>query len=217
MPLEIPAMSSLALAMFCITVVPLILTPGPDILYITTRGIAQGRFAALISTLGVCAGYLVHTALAVAGLTALLYASEFLFELVRYVGAAYLVYLGIKAWRDRTSFAAVSSDAPRPTARLFFTGMATSVLNPKGILLFFAYFPQFVSPQAGNVPQQLLFIGILFTVLCGLVYGTYAFFSAAIGRRLKAMPRFADCMRWLTASVLVGLGLRLLVQDRQTN
>lgn len=210
-------MSKVALATFLITVIPLIFTPGPDILYITTRGISQGRFAAIVSTLGVCAGYLVHTALAVAGLTALLYASEFLFRLVRYIGAAYLVYLGIKAWRDRTMFApTVSKDAPRAAARLFLTGMATSVLNPKGILLFLAYFPQFISPQAGDVPQQLFLIGITFTTLCALVYGTYAFFSASIGMRLRNMPRFVDCMRWLTSSVLIGLGVRLLVEDRRT-
>jgi threonine/homoserine/homoserine lactone efflux protein len=209
-------MSKVALVTFLITVVPLVLTPGPDVLYITTRGVSQGKVAALVSTCGVCVGYLIHTALAVAGLTALLYASEILFELVRYVGAAYLVYLGIRAWRDRTIFEPIEThQAPRATARLFFTGMATSVLNPKGILLFLAYFPQFVSPQAGSVPQQLCLIGIVFTTLCGLVYGTYAVFSASIGRRIRSAPRFADCMRWLTSSVLIGLGVRLLVADRR--
>jgi threonine/homoserine/homoserine lactone efflux protein len=208
-------MSSFALWAFCLTVLPLILTPGPDIVYITTRGIAQGRQAALISTLGVCAGYLVHTALAVLGLTAVLYASEFLFNIVRYVGAAYLVYLGLKTLMSKSQFEVSSHEAPRAAARLFMTGMATSVMNPKGILLFFAYFPQFVSPAAGNVTQQLFVIGTVFTVMCGLVYGTYGFFSSAIGARLSGTPRFAEIMRWLTASVLIALGLRLLVQERR--
>ena len=208
-------MSSFALLMFCVTVLPLILTPGPDIIYITTRGIAQGRRAALISTLGVCSGYLVHTALAVFGLTAVLYTSEFLFDIVRYVGAAYLVYLGVKVFRDKIQLEPSAHDDPRAVTRLFTTGMLTSVMNPKGILLFFAYFPQFVSPEAGNVSQQLLVVGTMFTAMCGVVYGAYGFFSSAIGERLSKTPRFAEAMRWLTASVLIALGLRLLVQERR--
>jgi threonine/homoserine/homoserine lactone efflux protein len=203
------------LLLFALTVLPLILTPGPDILYITTRGIAQGRRAASISTLGVCAGYLVHTLLAVLGLTAVLYASEILFNVIRYLGAAYLVYLGVRTLRSRVKFELVAAGQPRSEGRLFLTGMTTSVLNPKGILLFLSYLPQFVAPDAGNAPIQLLAVGILFTMMCGLVYGTYGYFSSAIGARLSSAPRFADIMRWMTGSVLIGLGLRLMVPERR--
>ena len=208
-------MSSVSLLMFCITVLPLILTPGPDILYITTRGIAQGRRAALISTAGVCAGYVAHTLLAVAGLTAILHASELLFDAVRYAGAAYLLYLGIKTLRSKAQFEVRGDRQVHEPRWLFLTGMATSVMNPKGILLFFAYLPQFVSPEAGSVPRQLLIVGMLFTLMCGIVYGTYALCSSAIGRRLSSTPRFADAMRWLTGGVFVGLGLRLLFSERR--
>lgn len=208
-------MSSLSLLMFCVTVLPLIFTPGPDILYITTRGIAQGRRAALISTSGVCAGYLVHTMMAVVGLTAILYASEFLFNAVRYVGAAYLLYLGIKTLRSKAQFEIRENDQAHDPRWLFLTGMATSVMNPKGILLFFAYLPQFASPEAGSVPMQLFIVGTMFTLMCGIVYGIYACFSSAIGHRLSQAPRFADAMRWVTASVLMGLGLRLLFPERR--
>src|SRR5262245_41141007 len=208
-------MHSSTLLIFALTVLPLILTPGPDVLYVTTRGIAQGRRAALISTLGVCAGYAVHTLLAVLGLTAVLYASEILFNAVRYAGAAYLVYLGVRTLRSRAQFQLIAAGQPRGDGRLFLTGMATSVLNPKGILLFFAYLPQFVVPGSGNVPLQLMTVGMLFTVMCGLVYGTYGHFSSAIGARLASAPRFADAMRWLTGSVLIGLGLRLMVPERR--
>ncbi len=208
-------MSSFSLLLFCLTVLPLIFTPGPDILYITTRGIAQGRRAALISTAGVCAGYVAHTMMAVAGLTAILYASEFLFNVIRYVGAAYLLYLGVNALRSKTQFELLGNREAHNARWLFLTGMATSVMNPKGILLFFAYLPQFVSPDAGSVPMQLLIVGTLFTLMCGSVYGVYAFFSSAIGHRLSNAPRFADAMRWLTASVFIGLGLRLLFSERR--
>lgn len=208
-------MQSFTLVVFCLTVLPLIFTPGPDIIYITTRGIAQGRQAALISTLGVCAGYVAHTLLAVFGLTALLYASETLFNIVRYAGAAYLLYLGVKTLRSKSQIDLAGDGRQRSKRRLFLTGMATSVMNPKGILLFFAYFPQFVVPAAGNVTGQLLVIGALFTGMCGLVYGTYGFFSGAIGERLSRTPRFADVMKWLTGSVMIGLGLRLAIPDQK--
>lgn len=208
-------MSSLSLLLFCVTVLPLIFTPGPDVLYITTRGIAQGRRAAMISTLGVCAGYVAHTMMAVAGLTAILYASEFLFNAVRYAGAAYLLYLGIKTLRSKAQFDVTGDHQTHNPRSLFFTGMATSVMNPKGILLFFAYLPQFVSPEAGSIPMQLFIVGTLFTLMCGIVYGIYGFFSSAIGHRLANAPRFADAMRWLTASVFMGLGLRLLFSERR--
>ncbi len=208
-------MSSFSLLMFCVTVLPLIFTPGPDILYITTRGIGQGRRAALISTSGVCAGYVAHTMMAVAGLTAILYASEVLFNAVRYAGAAYLLYLGVKTLRSKAQFEISGDHQVHDPRWLFLTGMATSVMNPKGILLFFAYLPQFVSPEAGSIPMQLFIVGMLFTLMCGIVYGTYAFFSSAIGQRLSKAPRFADAMRWLTASVLMGLGLRLLFSERR--
>lgn len=208
-------MQTVTLIVFCATVTPLILTPGPDIIYITTRGISQGRRAALISTLGVCAGYLVHTLLAVLGLTALIYASETLFATVRYAGAAYLLYLGVKVIRDKSHVQLKSDRTALGNRRMFLTGIATSVLNPKGILLFFSYFPQFVTPEAGNVAEQLLIIGTLFTLMCGLVYGTYGLFSGAIGARLSAAPRLADLMKWLTGSVMIGLGVRLALSDRK--
>src|SRR5687767_521003 len=114
-------MDSLALLMFCATVLPLILTPGPDVLYITTRGIAQGRRAAMISMLGVCSGYCAHTLLAVMGLTAVLYASEALFDVVRYVGAAYLLYLGVKTLRSKARFDLKPDREEHASRRLFLT------------------------------------------------------------------------------------------------
>src|SRR5262245_16156599 len=131
-------MQTITLIIFCATVLPLIFTPGPDVIYITTRGMAHGRQVALISTLGVCAGYVIHTFLAVLGLSAVIHASETLFNLVRYVGAAYLVYLGIQAIRSKAHFELKGSKERLSNKRIFLTGMMTSVTNPKGILLFIA-------------------------------------------------------------------------------
>jgi threonine/homoserine/homoserine lactone efflux protein len=200
--------------LFFVTVLPLVITPGPDIIYIMTRGIAQGRRAALVSTLGVCGGYAVHTLLAVMGLTAVLYASATLFTTLKYLGALYLGYLGVMLIRSRarTEF---KDDGRRVSGKkMLLTGMATSIFNPKGILLFMAYFPQFVSADQPVAPQLLL-IGALFTLMCGIVYGAYGFFSGTLGERLSAQPRVASAMRWLTGSVLIGLGLRMALPARR--
>jgi threonine/homoserine/homoserine lactone efflux protein len=208
-------MDAAKLLLFCATVLPLVLTPGPDIIYITTRGIAQGRRAAVVSTLGVCAGYSVHTLLAVLGLTAVLYASETLFNVVRYAGAAYLLYLGISCLRSKSPLGLDADRRRMSWKRMALTGMTTSILNPKGILLFFAYFPQFVTPSQGNPMRQLLIIGTLFTLMCAAVYGTYGFFSGAIGERLLSKPRIANTLKWFTGSVLIGLGLRMALPSRR--
>ena len=149
------------------------------------------------------------------GLTALVYASETLFSIVRYAGAAYLLYLGIKAIRSKSQIELKADKRVLGNRRMFLTGVATSVMNPKGILLFFSYFPQFVVPEAGNVSGQLFVIGALFTVMCGIVYGMYGFFSGAIGERLSTTPRIADVLKWLTGSVFIGLGVRLALPDKK--
>jgi threonine/homoserine/homoserine lactone efflux protein len=208
-------MQTVTFIVFCATVLPLILTPGPDIIYITTRGIAQGRQAALISTLGVCSGYAVHTILAVLGLTALIYTSEILFSLVRYAGAAYLLYLGIKTIGSKAHVELNADKRSLGSWRMFLTGVTTSVMNPKGILLFFSYFPQFVVPGAGNVAGQLFVIGALFTGMCGVVYAIYGMFSAVIGERLLTTPQVGKLMKWLTGCVLISLGLRLALPDNK--
>jgi len=206
---------TVTLIIFCVTVLPLIITPGPDIIYITTRGIAQGRQAGLISTLGVCTGYVVHTLLAVLGLTALVYASETLFNVLRYAGAAYLLYLGIKAIRSKSRIELKTDKKLLGNSRMYLTGVVTSVMNPKAILFFISYLPQFTVPEAGNLTGQLFVLGALFTGMCALVYGMYGFFSGTIGERLSESPRVSDLMRWLTGSVLIGLGVRLALPDKR--
>jgi threonine/homoserine/homoserine lactone efflux protein len=200
---------------FCVTVLPLIFAPRPDIIYNTTRGIAKGRQAGLISTLGVCTGYLVHTLPAVLGLSALVYASETLFHILRCAGAACLLYLGIKAIRSKSHIELKTDNRLLGSRRMYLTGAATSAMNPKAILLFIWYLPQFVVPETGNVTGQLFVLGTLFTGMCALVCAMYGFFSGAIGDRLSEAPRVSDLMRWLTGSVLIGLGVALALPDKR--
>jgi threonine/homoserine/homoserine lactone efflux protein len=204
------------LLLFATVIVILALTPGPDVIYITTRGIAQGRKAALLSTGGICIGYLVYTWLSALGLSAVLQSSAMAFEIVRYAGAIYLVYLGIRALLSKQggplTLGAVNPATP---SRILQQGIFTSMLNPKGILVFAALLPQFVNPHVGSVPLQMTAFGLTFTLICLCIYGGYAYLSGSLGEKLATMPRFASVLRYLAGSVLIGLGARLFFLERR--
>ena len=203
------------LLLFASIIVVLALTPGPDVIYITTRGMAQGRRAALLSTLGICIGYLVYTMLAALGLSALLQSSAIVFDIVRYAGAIYLVYLGIRILLSKHGGPLIRGAIyPLPARRILQQGILTSMLNPKGILVFAALLPQFVHPYLGDVPLQMTVFGLTFTLICLCIYGGYAYLSGKLGEKLATQPRFASILRWLTGSVLTGLGARLLFLER---
>jgi threonine/homoserine/homoserine lactone efflux protein len=205
------------LLLFASIIVFLALTPGPDVIYIMTRGIAQGRKAALFSTAGICIGYLVYTTLAALGLSALLQSSALAFEIVRYAGAIYLVYLGIRTLMSKQGgplrLRAVN---PASHGRILQQGILTSMLNPKGILVFAALLPQFVNAHLGSVPWQMTAFGLTFTLICLCIYGGYAYLSGSLGEKLATQPRFASVLRWLTGSVLIGLGARLFFLERRS-
>jgi threonine/homoserine/homoserine lactone efflux protein len=212
---EVTPMFFSNLLLFATIIVVLALTPGPDVIYITTRGIAQGRTAALLSTVGICIGYLVYTMLAALGLSALLQSSVIAFDIVRYAGATYLVYLGIRALMSKYSGPLTQGAVnPVPAGRILQQGILTSMLNPKGILVFAALLPQFVNPHLGNVPLQMTAFGLTFTLICLCIYGGYAYLSGRLGEKLATQPRFASVLRWLTGSVLIGLGARLFFLKR---
>lgn len=204
------------LLLFASIVVVLALTPGPDIIYITTRGMVQGRRAALLSTVGICAGYIVYTTLAALGLSALLQSSALAFDIVRYAGAIYLAYLGIRTLLSKASGPLTKGEVrAAPPGRILQQGILTSMLNPKGILVFAALLPQFVNPRLGSVPLQMTAFGLTFTLICLCVYGGYAYLSGSLGEKLAARPRFATVLKYLTGSVLIGLGARLLFLERR--
>lgn len=193
----------------------LIVTPGPDMIYVVTRGVSQGRAAGLVSAWGACSGLIVHTVLASIGLSALLQSSAAAFTVVRYVGAAYLIYLGIKAFLSRENFSVPRASAPTlRLKKLFLQGVASNVLNPKIALFFLAFLPQFVSPASGNAALQMLVLGLIFTILALLVFNVIAYFSGTLGYWLDKKPAFARGLQWMTGSVLVGLGLRLALPNQ---
>ena len=195
--------------------VALIVAPGPDNILVLTRGVAQGRSAALVSAAGASLGLVVHSVFAAVGLSALLAQSAVAFSAIKYIGAAYLVYLGVRALLSREGFA-IQADAPSPKLRsILVQAFATNVLNPKVTLFFLAFLPQFVVSDAGGAAQQLLVLGMTFALLGLAFLCVLAYFSGALGYRVSTRPVYTNALRWLTGSVFIGLGLRLALQDRR--
>jgi threonine/homoserine/homoserine lactone efflux protein len=203
------------LILFLTASLALIVAPGPDNILVLTRGIAQGRSAALVSAAGASVRLVIHSVFAAVGLSALLQQSAIAFSVVKYVGAAYLIYLGIKALLDRESFAMVGETAPARLGRVFSQAVASNVLNPKVALFFLAFLPQFADPIAGRVAPQLLALGLTFALLTWMLFSALGYFSGSLGNWLVSRPKLADILRWLTGGVLIGLGLPLALPDRR--
>src|SRR5580698_2387785 len=151
-----------SLFLFVTAALLLLVIPGPAVFYIVGRSIGHGRSAGLVSALGISVGSLVHTAAAAVGLSALLMSSAVAFAAVKYLGAAYLIYLGIQKIRREESFKLSGSGTRVKLGRVFGQGVIVNVLNPKTALFFFAFLPQFVDASRGPVVRQILFLGLLF-------------------------------------------------------
>lgn len=183
--------------------------PGPAVLYIVGRSIGQGRNAGFVSALGIGVGTLVHTAAAAVGLSALLVSSAAAFSVVKYLGATYLIFLGIQRIRNKESFAAASNPAaPRATlARVFGQGIIVNVLNPKTALFFFAFIPQFIDPSRGHVAMQISSLGVLFACMGTTSDSIWAFFSSRLAGWLRGNSRWTRNERYVSGGILISLGL----------
>ncbi|MEV4353580.1 LysE family translocator [Nonomuraea sp. NPDC004186] len=198
-----PEISTLAL--FCVATLGLLVVPGPAVLYIVTRSVTQGRAAGVISVLGVHTGSLVHIAAAALGLSALLAASATAFTIVKYVGVAYLLWLGVRKLMQREEGEQVLELRVQSKRRLFWEGFVVNVLNPKTALFFLTFLPLFTHPEAGPVGPQILLFGALWLVLGMASDGAYAMLSSALAGRLRGSARARR--RLNVGSGLVYLGL----------
>ena len=158
---------------------------------------------------------MVHSVFAAVGLSALLAQSAVAFSVVKYAGAAYLIYLGVRALLDRGSFALPREESPMGLRKVFTQAVASNVLNPKIAVFFLAYLPQFADPATGGTALQLLIFGLIFALLTLALFCALALFSGTASSWLRTRPKFAAGLGWLTGGVLISLGLRLALQDRQ--
>lgn len=170
---------------FAAATMALLIVPGPAVVYIVTRSVAQGRTAGLLSVLGIHVGSVVHVLAAAIGVSAALAASPTAFTVVQYLGAAYLVYLGVQKLRQRSHDEQHVQPAIESNARLFGQGVLVNVLNPKTAVFFLAFIPQFVDADRGLVPVQIVILGLGFILLGILSDGSYALLASILSGRLR--------------------------------
>lgn len=188
--------------------------PGPATLLTVARATSAGTRVGMATGLGIAVGDMIHTALAVVGLSAIILASAFAFSLIKYLGAAYLVYLGLRAIFDRASRAAPSATMNITASAAFRQGILSEVLNPKTALFFLAFLPQFVRPENGSVLLQLAILGLIMVALGFLSTMIFALTAGRIGNFLR---RNATIVKWqgkVVGSIYCALGVRLALQER---
>jgi threonine/homoserine/homoserine lactone efflux protein len=194
------------LSFFITASVVLLLTPGPAVLYIITRSVEQGRRAGLVSVLGIEAGGLFHVVAAAVGLSAILLSSALAFDIVKYLGAAYLIFIGIRTLRAKDAPTGIKI-ARKSHRQLFTQGVIVNILNPKLALFFFAFLPQFVDPARGAVGLQFLILGLIFVGIATITDSGYAIAAGTAGGWLQRNPHFQRIQRYVAGTVYIGLGI----------
>ena len=216
------ALGIVNLPLFMLAVFLLNVTPGPDTAYIVGRSVSQGRAAGLLSALGVSAGCCVHVLAVAFGLTALLAASTVAFTVIKVVGAAYLIYLGgrmLLAPPERDDAPVQQAEAsavkrPRPLKSLFMQGFLTNALNPKVVLFFLSFFPQFVDPHAAHKALAFLALGAVFIVMSTIWNSLVAWVAASVTRRVAGKPGIKRWLDRVVGTAFIGLGARLAFTTR---
>jgi len=195
------------LYLFLIASLALLLSPGPAVLYIVARSINQGRMAGIVSVLGVETANFFHASAAALGLSAILLSSALAFDIVKYLGAAYLIYLGIRKIVARENEAKTEVGQPESLSRIYSQGVVVNLFNPKTALFFFAFLPQFVNASNGNITLQIFLLGIMFVVMAVITDSAYAIISSSIANQLNANQNFARNQRYFTGLIYIGLGV----------
>jgi len=203
------------IAAFALVALGMVLTPGPNMIYLVSRTISQGRAAGYLSLVGVFTGFLIYMLLAVFGITAMLMAVPFAYDALRIGGALYLLYLAWQAVRPGGKAVFDVRQLPRDSsARLFTMGFLTNLLNPKAAVLYLSLLPQFIDPKAGHVLPQLLLLGCVQIAVSMTVNGLIILAAGTVARFLGTRPSWIKAQRWLMATVLGGLAVRLLTEAK---
>lgn len=195
--------------LFIIAALALLLMPGPAVLYIVARSIDQGRMAGVISALGAGVGTIFHVVAAALGVSALLVSSALAFSVVKYIGAAYLIYLGITTLLKRTepTQIVVTENNNKPLTQIFHQSILVNVLNPKTALFFYAFLPQFVDASRGSVVGQILVLGLLFVGMGIVSDSAYAVLAGTVGGWMRGNPTFLRKQRYVAGGTYITLGI----------
>jgi len=202
------------LAVFVGAALLLLVVPGPAVLYVVTQSVSHGRRAGIVAVAGITTGTLVHIVAATIGLSALLASSALAFDAVKYLGAAYLIVIGIRRLLGLEPELEPQARPSRDLGRLYRQGIVVNTLNPKTALFFLAFLPQFVDPDAGAAWAQILVLGLLFACLGFLSDSMWAIVSGTLGERLRLSAAFPRVQRYVSGSVFVGLGAAAALTGR---
>lgn len=195
------------LPIFLAAALVLVLTPGPAVLYVVTRSVDQGRRAGLVSVLGIEFGNLFHVVAAALGVSAILMTSALAFEIVKYLGAAYLIYLGIRKLLTPVHREDVLVVKEKNLRRVFTQGVIVATLNPKTALFFLAFLPQFVDTSRGQVPLQTFVLGLMVVAIAIISDSCYAFLAGTAGNWLKNSVWYLRFQRYVAGTIYIGLGV----------
>lgn len=195
------------LALFIAASLAFLLIPGPAILYIVTRSVDQGRTAGLVSVAGIQVGALVHVFAAAFGVSAILATSATLFSLVKYLGAAYLIYLGVTRMLEGKANTHTERPIEKSHGVLFREGVIVNLLNPKTALFFLAFLPQFANPATGNMVTQILILGAINIALAVICDGMWAIASSSAATWLRQTSPLVRFQNYFSGGILIGLGL----------
>lgn len=201
---------------FALASLVLNMTPGNDMLYVATRSTSQGVKAGIVSALGIAGGCIVHLLAAVIGLSAIIASSAIAFDVIKYAGAAYLIYLGVKSFLSKQNkFSINKSIEKKSLAKLFWQGVLTNVLNPKVALFFLAFLPQFIHPEKGNTSMQILLLGLWFNISGTMVNSIVAILFGKLGNWLADKQAFIKWQNKVTGLLLVSLGIKVALSSRK--
>jgi threonine/homoserine/homoserine lactone efflux protein len=192
----------------------LTIAPGPDNTFIVAQGISRGRKAAIVTALGMCSGISVHTTAAALGISALLYSSATAFQVLKFAGAGYLLFLAWKSLKEQQVLLPQGVNNGCSFRSLYRRGFVMNVINPKVALFFLAFLPQFVSPGSNSASLQMFLLGLLFMAQAVVVFSVIGWLSGSVGHVILKRPTIARWFGWLTAGVFASLGIRLALAER---
>jgi threonine/homoserine/homoserine lactone efflux protein len=201
--------------LFCLACIALVATPGPNVLYLVSRTLAQGRAAGFVSMAGTSTGFAAHVLAAAFGLSALLAAVPLAYDVVRFAGALYLAWLAWTTWRARDVAQPGVATPPMPGAQLFRQGLLTALLNPKVAMFQLALFPQFVAPERGSVLAQSLVLAATQLAIAVAGDAVYVFAAAHVRRWFAGRPGWGRWSKRALAGVFAALAARLAIEDRR--
>ncbi len=201
--------------LFMLAGITLNFTPGPDMMYVITRSVTEGRYAGIASAFGIAGGTIIHTLAVAFGLTGLLLAVPSAYVIIKLVGAAYLVYLGFRTLFKRQKDGSLISGNKKSIKSIFYQGVLTNVFNPKVALFFLAFLPQFIDPSKGSIALQIILLGLIFNTTGTIVNVIVAITASRLGNKLKTKLNNSSLFKWIAGTVFISLGIRLALLERK--